>query len=255
MLQSQTLVKSTLSKRVRDLRRYLKLSRAALAKDVGVSPETVAGWERGTKEPSSTSYLQLGNLAEEPSCWSFWESAGLYRRDIVRVLPAVRLQIGSGKRPDLQVARAGSGEHLFSKPQLHAIPLLPIHAATPGQEGDKAIDFDRIAPQGLIAAPSHWAPNPAFTSCLRVRGDSMSPMLCDGYIIVIDTSVTDHSELIDKMVVASHREKGLTVSWLKMAADGEALVAENAEYGSVVLNQEKGWRIIGKVIWWIGRDG
>ena len=83
----------------------------------------------------------------------------------------------------------------------------------------------------------------------------MSPLLCDGYIIVIDTSVTDRSKLIDKMVVASHEEKGLTVSWLKMAAGGEALVAENAEYGCVVLNRNKGWQIIGKVIWWIGRDG
>jgi len=27
----------------------------------------------------------------------------------------------------------------------------------------------------MIAAPKNWCPNPASTSCLRVRGHSMSP--------------------------------------------------------------------------------
>ena len=173
----------------------------------------------------------------------------------MRVLPAVRLQIRKGNRPDLQMVHAGSGERLFSKPQLHAIPLLPLNAATSGGEGDRRPDFDGVAPQGIIAAPSHWAPNPAFTSCLRVQGNSMAPVLCEGYIIVIDTTETVPAHLVNKLVVSWQSEKGLTVSWLKVVDGREALVSENAQYSPIVLDREKGWRVIGRVIWWIGRDG
>jgi phage repressor protein C with HTH and peptisase S24 domain len=160
-----------------------------------------------------------------------------------------------GLRPDLQIAHAGSGERLFSKPQLHAIPLLPLKAAGYGDEGDKTIDFDHTAPEGLIAAPSHWAPNPAFTTCLRVKGESMAPVLCDGYIIAVDTSQTDLAKLIDKIVIAWHPVKGINVAWLKIAVGGEELVSQSAKYRPIVLGRDKDWRVIGKVIWWIGRNG
>ncbi len=255
MQRGGTHVESDSAKRIKALRLHLKHSRAVLAKELGVSQEEVTRWESGNEQPSPNLYIQLGNIAGEPSCWYFWERAGLYSGEFMRVLPAVRLDIRHNKQPELQVVHAGSGERLFSKPQLHAIPLLPLKAATYGLEGDKRLDFDEVPAQGLIAAPSDWAPNPAFTSCLRVRGDSMAPVLCDGYIIVVDTSQTDSPKLVDKMVVAWHPEKGITVSWLKMVGGDEALVSQSAQYLPVVLRHDKGWRVIGKVIWWIGKDG
>jgi hypothetical protein len=226
-----------------------------LAQELGVSEEMVAGWESGREEPSPNFYIKLGNIAGEPSCWFFWERAGLYSGNLMRVLPAVRLEIGDDRQPDLQIVHAGGGTRLFSRPQLHAIPLLPLKAATYGEEGDKRVDFDFVPPEGLIAAPSDWAPNPAFTSCLRVQGNSMAPVLCDGYIIVVDTSDTDRANLVDKMVIAWHAEMGITVSWLKMVAGNEALVSQSEQYGPVFLGQQKGWRVLGRVLWWIGRDG
>ena len=254
MRRSGTDANSDSAKRIKALRLHLKQSRAVLANELGVSEENVALWESGTEHPSPNFYLKLGNIAGEPSCWYFWEQAGLYSGEFMQVLPAVRLQIHQDKPPDLQVVHAGSGDRLFSKPQLHAIPLLPLKAATYGLEGDKRLDFDDVPPQGLIAAPSHWAPNPAFTSCLRVRGDSMAPVLRDGYIIVVDTSETNRKQLVDKMVVAWHPDKGITVSWLKIVEGDEALISQSAQYLPVVLSRDKSWRVIGKVIWWIGRD-
>ena len=240
MRRGRTQAKSDSAERIKALRLYLKDSRAELAKELGVSEEQVARWESGSEKPSANFYIKLGNIAGEPSCWFFWEQAGLYSGELMRVLPAVRLQIYRNRQPDLQVVHAGGGERLFSKPQLHAIPLLPLKAATYGLEGDKRIDFDSVPPQGLIAAPSDWAPNPAFTSCLRVRGDSMAPVLCDGYIIVVDTSQTDRKHLMGKMVVAWHAEKGITVSWLKMVAGEEVLVSQSTQYKPVVLDREAG---------------
>lgn len=39
----------------------------------------------------------------------------------------------------------------------------------------------------------------------------MSPLILDGYIIAVDISDTAHGDLIGKIVVAWHREKGLLV--------------------------------------------
>jgi DNA-binding XRE family transcriptional regulator len=254
-VKSQVPEESHWGDKIKALRHYLKLSRAALGKELRVSAETVAQWERSSEKPPPNTCIGLGNLAGEPSCWEFWKLAGLYSGDFVHALPAVRLHMGKDDRPDLQVVHAGSGQRLFSKPQLHAIPLLPLKAGTVGQVGDNDIEFDRMPAEGLIAAPSHWAPNPAFTSCLRVRGDSMAPVICDGYIIAVDTSMTEVEKLMDKVVVAWHQEKGLTVSWLKMLVGGAALASQNAEYGSIALGPDTGWRVIAKVLWWIGRDG
>src|SRR5690242_17053644 len=112
-----------------------------------------------------------------------------------------------------------------------------------------------------VPRPKGSSPPPAIgrpilpTTCLRVRGDSMAPVLCDGYIIAVDTSQTDLAKLVDKIVIAWHPEKGINVSWLKIADGREALVAQSPEYGHLVLSGDKSWRVIGKVIWWIGRDG
>jgi phage repressor protein C with HTH and peptisase S24 domain len=69
-----------------------------------------------------------------------------------------------------------------------AIPLLPIYAATPGAEGDGEDSLATAIPEELLAAPNHWCPNPSATVCMRVKGNSMSPLILDGYIIAVDTS-------------------------------------------------------------------
>jgi phage repressor protein C with HTH and peptisase S24 domain len=63
----------------------------------------------------------------------------------------------------------------------------------------------------MLAAPKKWCPNPASRVSLLVKGSSMSPLILDGYIIAVDISDTAHGDLIGKIVVAWHREKGLLV--------------------------------------------
>jgi len=47
----------------------------------------VSYWERGKKEPSLKNYVRMGNLAEPPGCFWFWEKAGV---DINRVKLLIR---------------------------------------------------------------------------------------------------------------------------------------------------------------------
>jgi SOS-response transcriptional repressor LexA len=105
----------------------------------------------------------------------------------------------------------------------------------------------------MIAAPADWCPNPGSTFCLRVAGNSMSPLICDGYIVTVDTSQTKLSELNDKVVIAWNEESGLIVSRLQHYDHTEVLQPENKGYESIVLTNRNKWKILAKVLWWIAK--
>jgi SOS-response transcriptional repressor LexA len=234
------------------LRRRLQISQSELGKQMNSSAMAVSRWERGVQEPPANVYIQLGNLTGDPECWYFWGRAGLQSEDLMRVLPAVRSRLRKDRVPSLQVVRAGAHRVLKRPDNLIAIPVLPVIAATHGGKGDSADILDQVRPESMLAAPSDWCPNPAHTSCLRVHGRSMMPLIHDGYIVVIDTSQTNRLKLYGQIVVAAHKEQGLIVSRLQRYDDTEVLVPENREYDSTAISTT-GWRIIAKILWWIGR--
>jgi SOS-response transcriptional repressor LexA len=107
--------------------------------------------------------------------------------------------------------------------------------------------------ESMIAAPKDWCPHPATTSCLRVRGSSMSPLISDGHILVVDFAQNNIGELDGKVVIAWHKDKGLTVSRLKRYDHTFVLQSENASYESITLNSKQRWKIVAKVLWWIAK--
>jgi SOS-response transcriptional repressor LexA len=114
----------------------------------------------------------------------------------------MRESLQKSRLADLEIVRAGSGArrtHL-KKQKLVAIPLLKVVAAAHGEPGGHS---------SSLAAPKDWCPNPATTSCLRVRGDSMSPLIQDGCILAVDSSQNDQTQLNGKIVIARSRFNGL----------------------------------------------
>ena len=80
----------------------------------------------------------------------------------------------------------------------------------------------------------------------------MMPLLHDGYIIVVDKSQTNRRKLYGQIVVAAHKEQGLIVSRLQRFDGTEVLVPENREHDSIAISSSD-WRIVAKILWWIGR--
>jgi len=238
--------------RIITLRRRLQLSQSELGKQMNASAMAVSRWERGVQEPPANVYIQLGNLTGDPECWYFWGRAGLSSADLMRVLPSVQSRLRKGRTFKLEVVHAGPRRSHKPPDGLVAIPLLPIVAATHGGKGDPVESLHQVPPESVLAAPSEWCPNPAHTSCLRVHGRSMMPLIHDGYIVVIDTSQNNRLKLYGQIVVAAHKEQGLIVSRLQRFDDTEVLVPENREYESTAVSTN-GWRIIAKILWWIGR--
>jgi SOS-response transcriptional repressor LexA len=232
----------------------MQLNQTDFGRRLHASSMAISRWERGAQEPTAQGYIALGNLAGDPLCWNFWQRAGLGHDEFMRVVPSLRKRLVKTNIHQIDVVTAGSGnKKKISKSAHIAVPLLKVVAAAHGGEGDISELYDAVA-EGVIAAPKEWCPNPAMTSCLRVKGDSMAPVICDGYIIAVDSSQNNRSQLHGKIVIAWNKEKGLTVSRFNRFEQAEVLQPENNTYESIVLSNTQKWKILGKVLWWVGQQ-
>jgi SOS-response transcriptional repressor LexA len=238
------------------LRQRLDLSQSEFGSRLHYSAMAVSRWETGKQEPTSRCFIQLGNMAGQPECWLFWARAGLQSADLRQMFPDSRVTSRAAASADFEIVRAGSGIKRkrpkgAPKHQLVAVPLLAVQAGTIGQTGGGFADLDSALAEEMIAAPAFWCPNPAQTNCLRVKGTSMSPLINDGDIVAVDSSQTNPQELNRKIVVAWHREKGLSLARF-ISADGVHLLeSENRDYSPVTVEKNRKWQIVGKVLWWI----
>ncbi|HKM68250.1 MAG TPA: S24 family peptidase [Candidatus Acidoferrum sp.] len=242
------------AKAVRDLRLSLNLNQAEFGARLGFSAMAVSRWERGAQEPPSHGYIALGNLAQDASCWYFWERAGLRSENVLRVLPAPEKRTRASKLQNLEIVNAGSGRRKHpGKIQLVAPPVLNLAAAALGEKGDDLHRLSDAPVENMMAAPKAWCPNPSYTSCLRVRGNSMAPLILDGYVVAVDSSKIDTNSLDGKIVIAWHKDVGLTISRFRRYDHTEVLVSENSEYGAVTISAKQPWKIVATVLWWIGK--
>jgi SOS-response transcriptional repressor LexA len=242
------------ARRILGLRRRMGLTQAAFASRLHYSAMALSRWERGTHEPPAQAYIQIGNLAGEPAASWFWERAGFRGSDLSKMIPQGSGVLKKVAFPDFEIVVAGNrkkGALGNPKSKLVAIPVLSAVAATHGSKGDLVQDLDDVPIQEMLAAPAMWCPHPAETSCLRVCGASMSPMINDNDIVAVDRSETNPMDLSGKIVVTWQRETGLTLSRFLLVNGVQLLESENRAYEAVRLGKNRGWRIIGKVLWWI----
>ncbi len=252
---SKVSVKPDWTAKVLALRERLRLNQTAFGSLLASSAMAVSRWERGAQEPPSHSFIEMGNLAGDPDCWYFWGRAGLRNEDVIKVMPGMRRRLRQAQSHEMEIVRAGSGEKKsIEKLQLVAIPLLKAVAASHGEKGD-SIDLLHDAPaESVIAAPKEWCPHPSSTTCLRVQGHSMAPTIGDGYIVAVDSSQTDRSKLDGKIVIVWNKDAGLTVSRFRRYDRTETLQPENPRYQSITLgNKSSKWKVVAKVLWWIGK--
>ncbi len=239
-----------------NLRQRLGLSQSQFGSRLHYSAMAVSRWETGKQEPTSRCFIQLGNMAGQPECWLFWARAGLQSANLRQMFPEIRPAALTSTSADFEIVRAGSGAKRkrpkgSPKLQMVAVPLLAVQAGTIGQTGGQFADLDSALAEEMIAAPAFWCPNPAQTNCLRVKGTSMSPLINDRDIVAVDSSQTNPEELHRKIVVAWHRENGLSLARF-IATDGvQLLESENRDYSPVTVERDRKWQIVGKVLWWI----
>lgn len=241
------------AEKIGQLRTRLRLNQAQFGARLRYSAMAVSRWERGALEPAADVYIQLGNLAGEPDCWFFWERAGLRKADIFRLIPEGSRSIPPSPLPVEVVSAGGKPRHSSRAAKLFAIPVLDVHVSGPNEDADRIADFARVPAQQLIAAASEWCPNPLYTSCLRVQGNSMSPLINEGDTVAVDYSQASADNLNGKIVIAFHKKRGLSIARFRKYRDVELLEPENREYEPIQIGNDRNWKIVGKALWWIRR--
>ena len=229
------------------LRERLGINQAELARRMECSAMTISRWERGLLQPSAEHFIQLGNLADKNEAWFFWEMGGVRPAKVMealQTLPRAQQASGTSHRPDRRKAQPG-------RPAFVEIPMLKAAIGAHGQGGDRKSSLRAIPASAVFTVPASWCPNPAYTSMLRVKGHSMNPVLRHDDLVVVDSFQTERRDLYDQLVVVSHEEKGLSVSRLRRYDTLDVLEAESRQHDPVILNKATGWRIVGKVLWWI----
>lgn len=234
------------------LRERLRINQAELARRMECSAMTISRWERGLLQPSAEHFVQLGNLGSKNEAWFFWEMAGIQASKMIEALGTSARDGRSLELPHIGRNSVGSeAVHSEKISQVVGLPLLRAVIGTHGVQSDRRSSLRTIPATHILGAPASWCPNASHTSLLRVKGHSMEPLIRHGDILAIDSFQTDRNELYGKIVIAVNEHKGICVSHLRRYDSLDVLEGENRQHDPVILNKASGWRIMGKVLWWI----
>ncbi len=222
---------------------------------VNVAQSVWAMWEKGKREPTTAQYVSLGKLAGPPECWFFFERAGLSKSDIYRLMADaqehVLSRIESKRAETIKVIPRDAikgGRRKAMEVGHVAIPLLSDSAAA----GSPRIIDEQIVERDIIVAAED-VPHPLDTVCIKVSGDSMAPILQEGYIVAVDAAQRDPALLVHQMVVVKELtgdDAGITIKHLDRRGREYVLIPENKAYRPQAITRDH--HIIGRVIWWHG---
>ncbi|MBZ0271218.1 hypothetical protein K8I61_04230 [bacterium] len=218
-------------------------SNLAMARAIGVSEGAVRGWLRGDHEPGA------------PAVEAIRRAAG-YRADWLL----------SGVGPRHERAAEGAGEMRIVAPKdawfrgvrerIDAYYPVPLVTGEVAAGAPRAISESEVDDWVPTIYHREWCPHPERTVCVRVAGDSMIPTIPDGGLVAIDLAQTDPKRLA-RMIVALRRDDGVTIKRL-FATDSGQWVArpDNGDSNElyVFAPDEIADAIVGKVVWWWGRQ-
>jgi len=208
---------STLGERIRELRGDMQ--QIDLARRLEIHPNTLMRYEKGGACPD-VSFLQK------------------------------LLEIFPNANPDWLLT--GTGDKERAEPLPEGFTLFPRYeisaGAGPGRyfESEQVVDF--------VAFKDDWVINylrvpRQYLALLTVKGDSMSPTLNDGDLILVDMRA---SRLEDSAIYVLEFEDALLVKRVQRKLDGTVVVkSDNPLYEPEILEKDKAesLRIVGRVVW------
>lgn len=213
---------AAIAARIRELRKSLGKNQGEFGRMLGVSQSAVSNWEIGTDVPAPRILAALAEMTA----------------DI-----ALRSEL---------LDRAGFKEVKAAVPQqredLRSIPLL----SDPAAAGTNRVIDEREIEKHLLL-PREWFHRGGELFALKIKGDSMAPIIDDGYIVIVDTGQRDPKKLLNRMVAARDGD-GVTIKWLRRDVGVYLLLPQNISprHQVRVLSSDAGHGIVGEVVKWIG---
>ena len=129
------------------------------------------------------------------------------------------------------------------------MPLISEAVAVDDPLGIKEKDIE-----SFVIISQKWVKQEHTYRCLRVRGNSMHPIISDGFIIAIDLTENDPLRL-ESQVVAARYQDSVIIKYLLLTERDYILTPHNmTEYKPIAIPRTAPNPIIGKVAWWWGKQ-
>ena len=108
--------------------------------------------------------------------------------------------------------------------------------------------------EGFVCLYRTWLKPGHTYCCIHVRGDSMHPIISDGFLVAIDLNENNPLKLENQIVAARYHGR-VTLRYLKLTEKEHVLLPHNTvELKPIVFQRIAPNPIIGKVAWWCGKQ-
>lgn len=229
------------------LRKKLGMNQQEFAAAISTAQGNVSKWENGDHKPTPDMLTRIATLAPDVDKFYFLEEAGIpssfFMEGLGKALP--KEMVKAAESVITRVMSPGGSER---KIEIVMVPLLSqaVAASNPLTINEK--DIEQVIPM-----LSSWLPRSGKIFAIYVPDDSMSPMLYEGNLVLIDVSKTNPKKLIDHMT-ATRVGDIVTIKWLRSDERFFMLVPQNLSmhHQVKVLGPGEDWNIVGEVVKWIG---
>jgi SOS-response transcriptional repressor LexA len=228
------------AQRIAALRKFRGMSQTEFAQALRIDQTSVSKWERGLNRPTPDMFARLAGLADGVEKFYFLEEAGIpkeyFMGGIEKVLPSELITASQNI-----VASALVG---YAAIDSVAVPILADAVAAGNPLTINERDISSVVP-----LPSVWLPRGAQLYGLSVEGDSMSPVLHDGDIVIVDVSKRDVKKLVGSMVAARVGD-GVTIKYLRKSGKFHQLVPQNTSprHEICIMSEDDDWAIVGEIV-------
>ena len=214
-----------LSKRLRETRKKAGLSRQELATRAGISTTALYYYEKGNQIPNAQI---LSRLSRE-------------------LHVSTDYLLGNVDDPDSNVLKNILDQMIAEGIEKEKKKLRPVPVYDGAHAGDVGVFPDNLTPQEIVTIPKD---SPGKYGVI-VHGDSMSPVIDDGDIVVVETEMqVEHGQRAVVFV-----DGGLMVKTVFYNNNSIILSSINPKYPPIVIDKSKGpVYILGKVVWILKRE-
>ena len=210
---------------IKKWRESLGLTRLQAARRLGVSKTAVSNWELSVNEPKREIY---GRMAEEANVsdkkW-FFTKLGLSETNAASLTGSQRDSDGDEDSIEIKVFKS-AGAGVF-----------------------RSIDE---TPDHVVSFPRAWLTTTQKLVGLVVAGDSMSPLIETGFIVIVDRTRRTAATALNHIVAASDGV-GVAIKYLVERDGGYWLTPHNMNIDNRPTPVGPSTRIIGVVVKWIGQ--
>lgn len=235
----KTLVAEAVGKQLRKVRG--SLSQAEFARLLGIRQQQYSRYESGRRVPPDDVLLRAARYANldvqrllaQPVLAP--EGAAVIGERLHPLAPEVRIVAPQELR--------GRLERLERVENYIPIPLVADRAAA----GDPLL-IDEHDIEGFAVIYQSWLSESGRYACVRLRGDSMRPVLDEGDIVAINHARRDPALLRGKIVAASVPGEGVTIKYLNWDERSWVLEPENRAYRPIYVPKDQEV-LVGAVEW------